>query len=61
MPKVNPGRGPNRDKGSYLHMLDLVTASNFKEVMKRLLAGTEASLADSDFRHPFAFTANYPG
>jgi hypothetical protein len=52
MLKDNPESGPNGDKGSYRHMLDLVTASNFREVMSDLLAGTDASLADTDFRHP---------
>jgi len=44
--------GPNRDKGSYRHMLDLVSASNFRDVMDSLLKGTGFRLAESDFRHP---------
>jgi len=44
--------GPNRDKGSYRHMLDLVSASNFRDVMDSLLEGTGFRLAESDFRHP---------
>lgn len=52
MPKDNSESGPNRDRGSYRHMLDLVTASNFRELMNDLLAGTDARLADTDFRHP---------
>lgn len=52
MPKKTPRSEPNRDKGSYRHMLDLVTASNFRELINGLLAGTDACLADTDFRQP---------
>ena len=34
---------PNRDKGNYRHMLDLVSASNFREIIDELLTGTEFS------------------
>jgi len=43
---------PNRDKGSYRHMLDLVSAVNFQEIINTLLAGTGAHLAQEDSRHP---------
>lgn len=43
---------PNRDKGSYRHMLDLVSASNFREIMNGLLVGTDACLAQDECRHP---------
>lgn len=33
-------------------MLDLVSAWNFRQLMNGLLAGTDACLADTDFRHP---------
>ncbi len=52
MPKNDARNSPYRDDGSYRHMLDLVSVSNFRELMNALLAGTDACLADTDFRHP---------
>lgn len=43
---------PERDKGSYRHMLDLVSAPNFREIIDELLSGTNSRLADADHRHP---------
>ncbi|MBR9800462.1 hypothetical protein GYB59_01610 [bacterium] len=43
---------PDRDKGSYRHMLDLVSDSNFREIIDELLIGTNSRLADADHRHP---------
>lgn len=43
---------PSGDKGSYRHMLDLVSAANFRETINDLLTGTDARLAQEDHRHP---------
>src|SRR5262249_47798163 len=43
---------PDRDRGSYRHMLDLASASNFHEIVNQLLDGTGAVLATDDRRQP---------
>jgi hypothetical protein len=52
MPKEDSSGGPSRDRGSYRHMLDFVSAANFRELMDGLLEGTGAVLAPVDNRHP---------
>ncbi len=52
MSKRTPKDAPDRDRGSYRHMLDFVSASNFREIMSRLLDGTGAVLGTEDNRHP---------
>jgi len=43
---------PDRDKGSYRHMLDLVSSPKFESILNDLLESTGARLAESDCRHP---------
>lgn len=43
---------PDKDKGSYRHMLDLVASPRFEEIINRLLEETNACLAKPDCRHP---------
>jgi hypothetical protein len=50
--KKNSEDIPDRDRGSYRHMLDLVSASNFREVMNGLLDGTGAVVAADDHWYP---------
>jgi hypothetical protein len=52
MTKSKSADCPNRDKGSYRHMLDLVSAPNFRGIIDGLLAGIDARLAQEDHRHP---------
>ncbi|WP_437193283.1 hypothetical protein [Planctomicrobium sp. SH527] len=52
MTKTKSADAPNRDKGSYRHMLDLVSASTFRDVVNSLLDGTDSHLAEADCRHP---------
>jgi len=52
MAKKKSTDAPNRDKGSYRHMLDFVSASNFREMVDGLLEGTDFRLAEPDCRHP---------
>lgn len=44
--------GPQRDRGSYRHMLDLACSSSFATIVNRLLNGTGAQLADPCCQHP---------
>lgn len=43
---------PSRDKGSYRHMLDLVSSPHFEAILGNLLEETNARLANPDYRHP---------
>lgn len=43
---------PIGDRSSYRHMLDLVSARNFREIVNELLENTGAILADDDRRQP---------
>ena len=52
MAKKKSEDAPNRDKGSYRHMLDLVSASNYRDVVNSLLDGTDSHLAEPDCRQP---------
>lgn len=52
MSKRNAAECPNRDRGSYRHMLDFASAHNFREVMNGFLSGTDSILAKADHRHP---------
>lgn len=52
MAKKKSTDAPRRDRGSYRYMLDLVSASNFREIVDGLLEKTDARLSEPDFRHP---------
>lgn len=43
---------PPRDRGSYRHMLDLVSSPSFPTLVNGLLEGTGSKLADPDLHHP---------
>lgn len=44
--------GPPRDRGSYRHMLDLVSSPNFEQLMNSLLVNTGASVSNPELRCP---------
>jgi len=44
--------GPDRDKGSYRHMLDLTCSSRFESIMNGLLDGSGAQLANPCLQRP---------